>query len=39
MSAATTFINQNGVRIYKNLNAVDVPKVDLTSLLFGAPAW
>jgi hypothetical protein len=35
MSAVTTFINDNGLRIYKNPNSVDVPKVDLPTLLFG----
>jgi 4-coumarate--CoA ligase len=35
MSAVTTFINDNGLRIYKNPNSVDVPKADLPTLLFG----
>jgi 4-coumarate--CoA ligase len=35
MSAVTTFINENGLRIYKNPKSVDVPKVDLLTLLFG----
>jgi hypothetical protein len=35
MSALTTFINDNGLRIYKNPTSVDVPKVDLPTLLFG----
>jgi 4-coumarate--CoA ligase len=35
MSALTTFVNDNGSRIYKNPASVDVPKVDLPTLLFG----
>lgn len=38
MSAITSFVNQDGMRIYKNPNTVDIPKVDLPTLLFGACA-
>ncbi|KAF2031520.1 4-coumarate-CoA ligase [Setomelanomma holmii] len=34
MSAITTFINDNGLKIYKNSTQVDVPRVDLPTLLF-----
>jgi hypothetical protein len=35
MSAVTTSINDNGLRIYKNPNQVEVPRLDLPTLLFG----
>jgi acyl-coenzyme A synthetase/AMP-(fatty) acid ligase len=35
MSAYTSSVNQDGVRIYKNTNSVDIPQVDLPTLLFG----
>ncbi|KAF2799867.1 4-coumarate-CoA ligase [Melanomma pulvis-pyrius CBS 109.77] len=34
MAAVTRSISKDGMRIYKNPNSVDVPKVDLLSLLF-----
>lgn len=35
MSATTSSINKDGMRIYKNVKSVDVPSVDLLTLLFG----
>jgi hypothetical protein len=34
MSAVTTSINDNGLRIYKIPNSVDVPKVDLSAVWY-----
>ncbi|KAF2750205.1 4-coumarate-CoA ligase [Sporormia fimetaria CBS 119925] len=34
MSAFTTSITRDGMRIYKNPNSVDIPQVDLPTLLF-----
>jgi hypothetical protein len=35
MSALTTATTKDGMRIYKNTSSVDVPDIDLTTLLFG----